>query len=139
MGRTSGRWKDGTEVQSLIFDRERFSRSQARAWATAHGFAAPAADVQTTTLRLRQRDPRQFRKGTFRTISLSDGVQAVVAVPKNPRSSDQNSDPVKELKTMAKKAKRVVKRTVKRKSSARSKPDPLAKLLQRAKKAMRKK
>jgi len=74
----------GTRIQSLVFDRRFFSPSEARSWASAHGFRAPAAEVYENSLRLRQASPERFKKGTFRMMSLDAGVQAVVASPLHP-------------------------------------------------------
>lgn len=74
-----------TEIQSLMFARDRYTKRQARSWAAAEGFAAPATDSTANYHRIRQRPPGDFRRGTFRTIELRDGVKAVVGVPKKRR------------------------------------------------------
>lgn len=76
------RSRPGSRVQSVIFDAARFSAREARSWLADHDFAAPAADRQATTLRFRQADPDAFRPGSFRTIRLRPGVQAVVGLPR---------------------------------------------------------
>ncbi len=79
------KFPSGLEVQSLVFDSSRFSPREARSWASAHGFRAPAHERLTTTIRLRQRRKTSFVDGSFRTISMRGsrgGVQAVVALPK---------------------------------------------------------
>jgi ADP-ribose pyrophosphatase YjhB (NUDIX family) len=76
------RWPRSSEVQSLIFDRDMFTPRQAQQWARQHDFAATAVDKQANTLRIRQVDPEAFdRTYGFRTIRLTDGVQATVGVP----------------------------------------------------------
>lgn len=72
----------GLEVQSLVFDSARFSPREARSWASAHSYAAPAHERMPTTIRLRQKRKTSFVEGTFRTIFLRNGVQAIVALPK---------------------------------------------------------
>ena len=76
------RFPKGTRVQSLVFDRKRFSASAARSWAATHGFKAPATDPKPTTLRLRQAPPSNFAKTTFRTKAIAKGVKIVTASPK---------------------------------------------------------
>lgn len=68
-----------TTVQTLIFDRAKFKSSESAVkWAKTHRFSADKVDETDSSFRLRQRDPDDFQKGSFRTISLTDGVQAVV-------------------------------------------------------------
>jgi len=75
-------FRHSTEVQTVLFDVSAFTPATAKTWARSHGFRAPAGDVTARYIRLRQRDPSAYRAGTFRTITLTDGVQAVVGVPK---------------------------------------------------------
>lgn len=75
-------FRHSTEVQTVLFDVSAFTPAAARAWARSHGFVAPKVDVTDRYIRLRQRDPSAYRTGTFRTITLTDGVLAVVGVPK---------------------------------------------------------
>ena len=71
--------KSSTTVQTLLFPRPRYSESRAKAWASAHGYLAYKTDVKSNTIRIRQRDPSDFKKGSFRTISLGkSGVKAVI-------------------------------------------------------------
>lgn len=81
--RKKKRFPAGMEVQSLVFDANRFSRREARTWASEHGFKAPATERLETTIRVRQKSKGSFDESTFRTFSMgSGGVQAVAAVPK---------------------------------------------------------
>lgn len=76
------RWPRPSEIQSLIFDRDMFTPAQARRWAVQHEFKATKVDLQPNTIRIRQMSPNRFdsRYG-FRTIGITDGVQATVGVP----------------------------------------------------------
>ena len=68
-----------TTVQTLLFPRPRYSESRAKAWARAHGYSARKTDITANNIRVRQRPPFDFKKGSFRTISLGkSGVKAVV-------------------------------------------------------------
>ena len=72
----------GTKIQTLVFDRDMFTTSQAASWARRHGFQAPTADVKLNTIRIRQENPEKFQAGSLRTIRLRAGVQAVIGCPK---------------------------------------------------------
>lgn len=64
------------QVQSLIFEKDVFSRAEAVKWAKDHDFSASGVDETENSYRMRQEDPGQFK--TMRTIKLTDGVKAVV-------------------------------------------------------------
>ena len=66
-----------TRVQSLLFSRRAgWTVSSANRWAKAHGYHHADADVTAGNVRLRQRDPKQFRK--LRTVTFGRGIKAVV-------------------------------------------------------------
>lgn len=68
-------------IQSLIFDREKFSPEEARAWLKDHeGFGDYGVDETQTSYRYRQYDPEHFSR--FRTRELADGIVAVMGVVK---------------------------------------------------------
>lgn len=93
-------WPNGTAIQSLVFDKRVFSARSARSWAASHGFRAGKTEDLLNTIRLRQRQPGQFLDGTFRTIPLDDGVQAIIASPK--ASSSASSSRQKKSRTKKK-------------------------------------
>jgi len=74
-----------TQIQTLLFPRPFWNRRDAAAWARKHRFRATTADVTEEYIRLRQRDPEQFRPGSFRTIALGKHdkkpIKVVVARP----------------------------------------------------------
>lgn len=71
-----------TRVQSILFDRERWTALDARNWLRSHGYHGLELDRKADTLRFRQIEPEFFRRGTFRTIPFGDdGIQAVIGVP----------------------------------------------------------
>ena len=81
-------WDDprrkGSEVQAVIFDAGRWTLGEARAWLRKHDFDGLDVDRKSHTLRFRQQMPRDYRRGSFRTISMGSdtGIQAVVALPR---------------------------------------------------------
>lgn len=83
--------RDPATIQTLIFDKSKFSAGKAVAWAKEHGFrveANPGIDETEESYRIRQRGPGQFQEGSFRTIELAPGVKAVIGLPKKTDSID---------------------------------------------------
>lgn len=76
------RCSKSTKVQTLVFSKDQFNASQARAWARSHGYKAPKVDATANAYRLRQEAPKAFRRGGFRTIPLAPGVQGVIGCPR---------------------------------------------------------
>ena len=75
--------RDPSTIQTLIFDPQRFTPKTAGAWAKEHGFTAPkGAKREGEAIRVRERNPSQFEAGSFRTIELAPGIQAVIGRPK---------------------------------------------------------
>ncbi len=71
--------QEPTTVQTLIFSKEVFqSVEEAVAWAKEHDFKFDKVDEKENTFRLRQRDPDDFVEGSYKTIDLTEGVQAVI-------------------------------------------------------------
>jgi len=68
--------KKPMNVQSIIFDKDKFSETEARAWLKRNGFSQPKVDETENSLRFRQTDPGRYR--TMRTITMTEGVKAVV-------------------------------------------------------------
>ena len=79
------RFSQATAITSLLFPMSSYIVAKAKAWARKEGFKA--SDLEPTGPsskfhRLRQHPPTDFKKGSFRTIKLGDGVKAVISVPK---------------------------------------------------------
>lgn len=75
--------KKATEIQTLIFDKKKFTKEEARKWAKDHDFStAKGVDETGSSFRIRQKDPGRFVAGSFRTIEITDGVKAVIGTPK---------------------------------------------------------
>jgi hypothetical protein len=69
-----------SEVQSLLFDKEKFTEAEAKAWAGDHDFKHNKVDITENKIRLRQFDPSECEKDTFGTKSMADGVEAIFCV-----------------------------------------------------------
>jgi hypothetical protein len=80
------RYRKSTEVQTVLFDKERWTVSAAKKWLRDHGYKTPSVDTTSEYHRFRQRPPFQFQKGTFRTINFgkNTGIKSVIAVPRTP-------------------------------------------------------
>lgn len=74
----------GTKIQSLIFDKDEFNKSDAIHWAKKHDFKA-LVDEKSNTYRIRQISPDKFKAESFRTTDfggkLPKGIKAVIAKP----------------------------------------------------------
>jgi hypothetical protein len=78
-GRASTRARNpiATRVQSLLFSRKAgWTVSRANRWAAAHGYRSRDADVTAGNVRLRQHDPKSFRR--LRTVTFGKGIKAIV-------------------------------------------------------------
>jgi hypothetical protein len=95
---------ESTTVQTLIFDKEKFTVEQAKKWARDHDFKDDSVDETEDSIRLRQRDPGDFIEGSFRTIELTDGVKAVIGRLKDDldmeKKLDELIDGIKSISTL---------------------------------------
>jgi len=64
-------------IQTLLFDKKKFSRSQAVSWAKDHDFKSSKVDETENFFRLRQRKPNDFKRDSFRTKELTSGIKGV--------------------------------------------------------------
>ena len=69
------RW-NSSEVQSLLMDRDYFTKSAAKKWARRHGFRYGKVHTTGRYHRLRQYSPKG--EGPFRTITFAEGIKAIV-------------------------------------------------------------
>lgn len=68
-----------TTVQTLILSKTRFKTRQAAVkWVKDHDFHAKNVDETETSWRFRQREPGEFQSGSFRTITMTSGIKAVI-------------------------------------------------------------
>ncbi len=70
---------DKTTIQSLVLSKDVFkTESAAKKWVTDNDFKAGTPDETENSWRFRQFNPDQCKEGSFKTIKLTDGVQAVI-------------------------------------------------------------
>lgn len=84
---------DTTEVQTVICSKERFeSAEEARTWCREHDFRVDKVDETEDSYRFRQFDPSRCQEDTFRTITLTEGVKAVICRPVKETDSKADKD-----------------------------------------------
>ena len=83
-----------TDVQSLIFSKDKYPADKAKSWAKAHGYKFSDVDVTDDSVRLRQRQPGAM-KG-FRTIEFGPGIKAVIGKSKAHKESETNTKVLQE-------------------------------------------
>jgi 8-oxo-dGTP pyrophosphatase MutT (NUDIX family)/predicted ABC-type ATPase len=88
--RGRGRFDESTVIQTVMFDRNDFDEAEATEWLMEHGYHSDAVDATQRYLRFRQYNPEDFYGDTFRTISLAEGVKAVIGVPRRDRRRAAN-------------------------------------------------
>jgi DNA adenine methylase len=94
--------QQATEVQTVILDKKKFkTEADAAKWVKDHKFktehGGKGVDETESSWRFRQRDPGDFQEGSFRTISLADGVKAVIGKPKQAKREDDEVEKVVRL------------------------------------------
>jgi hypothetical protein len=80
----AGMCNGSSKVQSVLFQRGKWSPAEARMWLRTHRFVHPKVDSTRGFHRFRQFDPSGCARGTFRTITFSSrkGIKAVACCPK---------------------------------------------------------
>ena len=73
----------GTSIQTLLFSKDNFTEKSAKSWAEHNDMKYGKTDIKENTIRIRQNSPFQYKKDSFRTIELTDGVKAVIGCPIN--------------------------------------------------------
>ncbi len=81
------KYKAGMVVQSILFDKEKFTIEEAREWLKKHKYKDNGYDETDKYYRFRQRDPEDFIKDSFRTIQISDGIKFVIGKLKEDKKS----------------------------------------------------
>lgn len=81
--------QEPTTVQTLIFSKEKFpSKDEAISWAKEHDFSFEKIDENEDSFRLRQRDTSDFKEDSFKTISITEGISAVIGKLREEDSED---------------------------------------------------
>lgn len=72
---------EATKVQTLVFSKKKFeTEDSVKKWLKDNPpfKLTKPLDENDTSWRARQRDPKDFKPGSFKTIQITDGVQAVI-------------------------------------------------------------
>jgi len=71
---------ENAKIQSLIFNKKKFTNTTALEWASDHGFKAVKVEPTKNTLRIRQFSPNKIKRGAeCKTIQFGgSGVQGVL-------------------------------------------------------------
>jgi hypothetical protein len=72
------RWRGGSRIQTILFDRSTWTPADARQWATQHGFAADDVHVTTHYIRLRQFEPTRGKPKRSIELGSGRGIHAVI-------------------------------------------------------------
>jgi hypothetical protein len=75
--------KESMVTQSIIFKKDKFSISEAKKWLSKNNYKSSKVDTTDQYHRFRQRDPGDFKEGSFRTVKLTEGVSAIMGKLKN--------------------------------------------------------
>ena len=71
-----------TKVQSVLFDKKKFTQTSAKRWLKLHNFKAvfhnKPVDITKNLLRYRQLKPKS--NGNYRIIKIRDGIQFVIEI-----------------------------------------------------------
>lgn len=81
-------FEKSTTIQTVVIDKKKYSKSEASAMAKRNGWSGDSQDSDSS-YRFRQHDPDACESGSFRTISLKDGVSAVVCKLKSGSKNEQ--------------------------------------------------
>lgn len=89
--------KQSLTVQTLVFDKDKFTEAQAIKWVQDHDFKFSKIDEKEDSFRLRQRNPDLFQDGSFRTIEIAEGITTVLGKVKEEKISKGFFDYIKNL------------------------------------------
>lgn len=63
-------------IQSVIFDRSKYSQKRAQAWLRRHEFKRFSVDIKPKTYRYRQAEPNKRKR--YMTVRAAPGVKYIV-------------------------------------------------------------
>lgn len=78
-----GKLNDSTKTQSILFDKNIYSLEYAKDWLYKHNYSnSTQVDETENNYRFRQQNPDNFDENSFRTITLTNGIKAVIGKEK---------------------------------------------------------
>lgn len=90
--------EDSLIVQSILFDKEKFTLTEAKNWLKKHDYKSDKVDETDEYYRFRQRDPDDFDPDSFRTKEIEDGVKFIMGKLKQEEESFRNMDRINKIK-----------------------------------------
>lgn len=82
-GRFTGSGMENYKIQSVIFDKKKYSIDNAKKWLRKNGYLSPKVDETENQLRFRQKDPDLLESvgfSQYRTVPLGkSGIQLIIA------------------------------------------------------------
>jgi len=66
-------------VQSLLFDKTRWTAKEAKAWIEKHNYVHPKTHTTDKYIRFRQYAPRKNER--YKTVMFGKGIKAIVSFP----------------------------------------------------------
>ena len=84
--------QDATAIQTLILSKDRFDTLEsARTWVDDHDFNSDKVDETEESFRFRQFAPGECQEESFRTIEITEGVNAVICRPEKGKCNIENN------------------------------------------------
>jgi len=72
--------KARSEIQSILIDRDYYTKKQAIRWMDKHGFIRKKIHTTRRYYRFRQKDPKYFKR--FRVLDIKPGIKFVLGFRK---------------------------------------------------------
>ena len=88
------RWKRGSKLQSIAFEKDKWTKREAENWLKKYHKKIPEVDVWKNYYRYRQEDPEEFIEDNYATIPFGKdtGIYGIIAEPEsNPTSQKAKS------------------------------------------------
>lgn len=101
----SKKFTRSTEIQSLLFDKSKWTVRSAQKWLRSHNHSTKKMSTSDRYHRFNQSPPFRFQKGTFRTINIGSEKKGIKAIVASPRDGAVKQNPIKPIvKTKPKKS-----------------------------------
>ena len=78
-----------SEVQSIIFAKDVYTKSLASSWLRSHGYRSEKVDSSRNFLRFRQESPRKYKD--FRIKEITPGIKLVLGIGRKKSKSRKRS------------------------------------------------
>lgn len=79
------------EVQSVLFNKKKYTKKQAEKWITENGYKVKKVDLTDNLRRYRQLDPKSFNQNTYRMKQIK-GKDLMLVVGKRLKKNMKKKD-----------------------------------------------